>query len=133
MGYHRVDFTIEDDTRDDRHFYEVTTYWHETDEKFGRGHDSVAYTDASEGHRILRWTTNDRVVPADIMEKIDWPHKAEMDAARDADLDAFMVSYREAQANRTPEQIAEERFEARAAHGPGVEMVNVFTGERYTT
>jgi hypothetical protein len=31
------------------------------------------------------------------------------------------------------EQIAEERFEARAAMGPGVEMVNIITGERYTT
>ena len=33
----------------------------------------------------------------------------------------------------TQEQIAEERFEARAAHGPGVELVNVITGEKYTT
>ena len=44
-----------------------------------------------------------------------------------------MEVYRQAQATRTPEQIAEERFEARAAMGPGVDMVNMFTGERYTT
>ncbi len=130
MGYHRVDFTLEDDTQTDRHYYEVTTYYHESDEKFGRGHDSVAYTSADEGHKILRWTSNDNVVPADIMEKIDWPHIAEMDAARDADLAAFMVSYREARANRTPEQRAEELFEMRAAFGPGETVVNVLTGER---
>ena len=30
----------------------------------------------------------------------------------------------------TPEEIAEERFEMRAALGPGVEVVNIVTGER---
>jgi hypothetical protein len=34
---------------------------------------------------------------------------------------------------RTPEEIEEERAEAREAHGSGVELVNIFTGERYTT
>jgi hypothetical protein len=34
---------------------------------------------------------------------------------------------------RTPEQIAEEQAAARAAHGPGVELVNIFTGERFIT
>ena len=33
----------------------------------------------------------------------------------------------------TDEQIAEERYEARAAHGAGVELVNVITGERIVT
>jgi hypothetical protein len=44
-----------------------------------------------------------------------------------------LAEYTIAQKNRTAEQIAEERFEARAAMGPGVDMVNIFTGERYTT
>lgn len=44
-----------------------------------------------------------------------------------------LASYRAAQARRTPEQIAEQRYEARAAFGPGQEIVNVLTGERYTT
>ena len=52
---------------------------------------------------------------------------------RDEWVEQSMREYRTAQAQRTPEQIAEERFEARAAHGPGVEMVNIITGERYTT
>ena len=41
--------------------------------------------------------------------------------------------YEEAQANRTVEQIAEERIEARMAMGPGVKMVNIFTGERFVS
>ena len=44
-----------------------------------------------------------------------------------------LAEYSLAQKNRTAEQIAEERFEARAAMGPGVKMVNIFTGEQYTT
>ena len=46
---------------------------------------------------------------------------------------AFLEEYKTAQLNRTAEQIREERFEARAAMGPGVEMVNIITGEKYTT
>ena len=53
--------------------------------------------------------------------------------ARDVYTEKSIREYIEAQRNRTQEQIAEERFEARAAMGPGVEMVNIITGERYTT
>ena len=45
----------------------------------------------------------------------------------------WIQKYKEAQAARTPEQIAEQQAEARAAHGPGVELVNVITGEKYIT
>lgn len=53
--------------------------------------------------------------------------------ARDCYVQRTLAEYAEAQQNRTPEQIAEQRAEARAAMGPGVEMVNIFTGEKYTT
>ena len=53
--------------------------------------------------------------------------------ARDEYVEQSLAEYRTAQANRTAEQIAEERFEARAAMGEGVEMVNIITGERFTT
>ena len=53
--------------------------------------------------------------------------------ARDKYTQRTLAEYAEAQRNRTPEQIAEERYEARAAMGPGVEMVNIFTGEKYVT
>ncbi len=53
--------------------------------------------------------------------------------ARDVHTTAFLKEYRVAQLNRSAEQIREERWEARAAMGPGVEMVNAITGEKYTT
>ena len=53
--------------------------------------------------------------------------------ARDIHTTAFLKEYTTAQKNRSAEQIREERWEARAAMGPGVDMVNVVTGERYTT
>ena len=53
--------------------------------------------------------------------------------AREAHTEWSLNIYKQAQAQRTREQIAEERFEARAAMGPGVDMVNIITGERYTT
>ena len=53
--------------------------------------------------------------------------------ARDRYVQRTLAEYAVAQRNRTAEQIAEERYEARAAMGPGVDMVNIFTGEKYTT
>jgi hypothetical protein len=44
-----------------------------------------------------------------------------------------LAEYTVAQKNRTAEQIAEERWEARAAFGPGETIVNMITGEKYTT
>ena len=45
----------------------------------------------------------------------------------------FIAEYIKNQENRTQEEINEQRFEARAAMGSGVEMINIITGERYTT
>ena len=53
--------------------------------------------------------------------------------ARDRYTQRTLREYAEAQRNRTAEEIAEQRAEARAAMGPGVDMVNIFTGEKYTT
>jgi len=53
--------------------------------------------------------------------------------ARDLYTTKSIAEYRVAQSQRSAEQIAEERYEARAAMGEGVEMVNIITGERYTT
>ena len=54
-------------------------------------------------------------------------------SARDADLDAFAAEYECQRGLRTPEEIAEELAEIHAAHGPNVELVNIFTGEHYRT
>ena len=53
--------------------------------------------------------------------------------AREIHTKKFLEEYTIAQKNRSAEQIREERFEALAAMGPGVEMVNIITGEKYTT
>jgi hypothetical protein len=86
---------------------------------------------------IMTWNSNGNVPFDDMLEAaICIGEDIDMAAcrkAREEKQDAFLLKYFEAQANRSDEQIAEERFEARAAMGPGVEMVNVITGERYTT
>ena len=53
--------------------------------------------------------------------------------ARDVHTKAFLEEYKVAQLNRTAEQIREERFEALAAYGPGETVVNIITGEQFTT
>lgn len=67
---------------------------------------------------------------ADLVTDTQVAATAEAHEAYTAD---FLAGYIQAQRNRTAEQIREERYEARAAMGPGVEMINVFTGERYRT
>jgi len=42
-------------------------------------------------------------------------------------------SYREARANLSEEALAEDRLEARAAHGPGVQIYDIITKEFFTT
>ena len=64
---------------------------------------------------------------------IDETTVARTAVARKLYTSATLAEYSIAQKNRTAEQIREERAEARAAMGAGVEMVNIFTGERYTT
>ena len=121
---------------DDR--YEID--YHEIDTMTGRqiprcSDASVAKMTDVEGNETMVWETSGNAVPMDIMAGSDW-HESRIEAHRrgkDIMTSRFIAQYREAQANRTPEQIEEERFEARAAMGPGVKMTNIFTGERWTT
>ena len=95
---------------------------------------------AKNDHRIedgvLLWNTNDRSPMNDMTTRwleLGLITQEVVDAteiARDEQNAAFFADYKVARANRTPEQIAEEQFEMRAAFGPGVEVVNVITGER---
>ena len=92
---------------------------------------------------LITWRCNNRTPFEDMLTRIfeTWGWSDEHTAralrankeARSAEAAKLIEQYRQAEANRTPEQIAEQRYEARAAMGPGVEMVNVITGERYTT
>lgn len=100
-------------------------------------HLAMFDTDVDLRDGVPYWKTNGRVPPWDIVQlwaANDKPVDEEAASkARDEQQRQFIAEYRKAQARRTPEQIEEERAMARAAHGPGVEMVNVFTGERYRT
>ena len=86
---------------------------------------------------VIRWLSNGSVPPEDCVAlavHIGLPVSVEAcDEVREADLTAWLAEYRVAQANRSPEQVAEEHAMARAAHGPGVRLVNVVTGESYIT
>lgn len=46
---------------------------------------------------------------------------------------AWRKGWRKAQAENCEAIEAEQRFERRAAFGPGVELVNIVTGERFTS
>lgn len=126
MSYHKVTINMTDSTQTDRFLWEITTVSH----KGATPHVSEAYTSQAEDYKIVRWVSNDAVVPKDIMEKITWPHKSAMDQARAKQTQAAIDSYIQSQSNRTPDQLDEEAFEMRAAFGKGVKVVNILTGKR---
>ena len=88
---------------------------------------------------VLIWNSNDRHPMDDLMSR--WLELGLVtdvqffatEVARDEQNAMFIEEYKLNQANRSAEQIAEQRFEARAAMGPNVDMVNIFTGEKWNT
>lgn len=75
-----------------------------------------------------------RVPPSDIIDLAIYAG-IEFDGAKTAgaaadDMKAFLADYKEGRKNMTAEQKREEAYERRAAFGPGVELVDVLTGER---
>ena len=87
----------------------------------------------------IRWSSNGRCLPKECVQElleanlITEATAERTNDMRDIELIEFFEEYRAAQKNRSAEQIAEERFEARAAMGPGVKMVNFITGETFLT
>ena len=87
----------------------------------------------------IRWSSNGRCLPADCVRDLVAANLiTEATAERTTDMREietleFIQEYRAAQANRTPQQVAEERAMARGAMGAGVELINVFTGEKFAT
>lgn len=82
---------------------------------------------------IMRWKSNDRIPPVEILEYAEYLgyniDLAKCKRIQDKEIQAFLEQYREA-CNGPSE---EERMEARAVHGPGVTLVNIVTGKRWTT
>ena len=99
----------------------------------------AAETFTKNNHRIedgvLLWNSNDRSPMNDLPSLwleigliTDEVFEA-TEKARDVQNTAAIAEYCKARSNRTPEQIAEEQFELRAAFGPGETVVDVLTGE----
>ena len=83
---------------------------------------------------VARWASNDRVPPADCfhshgLDRIPAIDVAKSTQAREIDLDIFLADYRAANQTISDERIAG----ARAAHGPGVDLVDVITGKKFRT
>ena len=83
---------------------------------------------------VVRWKSNGRVPPGECLQKLAL-EGVEFDpsltlAAHDAEVRTTLGRYSAAQAARTPEQIAEDNAEIRAAFGPGVTVVDVITGKK---
>jgi len=138
MGYHYAEYSCigrGQHNGENVTLWLIGTKWHESESL----NEGVAYTREDEHNKILRWQSNDAVVPADIMEvatglfEENWPFRAEMNEARDAQMAATIAAYKQGRANMTSDQRAEEAFERLAAFGPGKEVVNVITGERFNT
>jgi hypothetical protein len=84
-----------------------------------------AYTDAA---GILRWKSNNRVLPADCARELapaGYDHAAHA-SARDAETGAFLADYRANPPALTPEDVREMR----AAGLTGI-VENVITGRRH--
>ena len=86
-------------------------------------------------NNVARWKKTGKGVPADIVAQwveMEFVTPAVADATaqfRDSEWNRIAAEYAEAKKNRTPEQIAEEHAEMRAAFGPGEEVVDLVTGE----
>ena len=66
-----------------------------------------------------------RILMSDLLEKLTYITD-KVEAAREAETDAFLESYRKANHRRS----AEELSEMRAAFGTGTTVVDIITGER---
>lgn len=82
---------------------------------------------------IVRWKSNKRVPPTDVLEfwaylGFNFDLVASL-KAQEEETAAFIAAYRKNYKGPTEVNI----LEARAAHGPGVELVNVITGHKWTT
>ena len=91
----------------------------------------------TEAGGILRWSENGNIPLKDYLLFADYLrfpfHLKRTLQALENEQEIAIEEYRNARANMTEEDLAEERLESRAAHGPGVVLVDVFTGKKYVT
>jgi hypothetical protein len=101
-----------------------------TKHEYGQLFTSQAY----ERDGVWYWATNDAPVPLDAAKGYSIPiDTVKQQAALAAHYDKVVGDYKRMQARQTAADKAEQRAQARAAHGPGVKLVDVFTGETFVT
>jgi len=83
-----------------------------------------------EHNGVRYWRGTDKVIPPHVYEDAFVECPAAQKAAREAELDTFFARYK---ARQPAEPSSEERYEALAAFGPGVEVVDAITGRTFTT
>lgn len=99
-----------------------------SNERFSN-HEADAYSD--DDGKTWRWCSNDQYVPLDACLSHSVPCDMEAQrAARDAQFAEFARQYK-AQQPAVPSP--ERQAEMRAAFGPGVEVVDVISGRKFTT
>jgi hypothetical protein len=81
---------------------------------------------------VRRWSSNGKVIPHWTFEDAGMECPPAQKVAHEEESAEFIRRYCEQQAKRGGPS-DEERYEARAAFGPGVELVDVFSGRRWTT
>ena len=83
---------------------------------------------------IMRWHPSGNIPPKNYVEEAHRQGFAvdivSTNEERNQKMNEFLTKYREAHKDGPTD---EERFEARAAHGPGVVITNIFTGRSFTT
>ncbi len=90
-------------------------------------------TDATVTDGVVRWNSNGRVPPIEILDLwsdlgLEFAYLTSANA-RDSEEMAFLADYRA----RYTGPSDEEKRAARAAFGPGLNIVNVITGTEWTT
>jgi hypothetical protein len=109
--------------------FDSTTRTHVRDDEKARGWlPLVVVVDG-----VPRWVSNNLVPPQDCLNSLAAVglvfDMAKAQAARNADTLAFLEAYR-----KNPPVLDEEaRYEMRAAFGPGVEVVDIISGQRTRT
>lgn len=88
-------------------------------------------TEATFEDGVYRWKSNGRCVPPYVLLENGVGYNDRQCRAHMAETEAILASYRKAMRGSRP--TAEERYEMRAAFGPGETVVNVITGDKYTT
>ena len=103
--------------------------------------NAYAY-DEGDGISILRWKSNSRVVPNDVLRTAGYDEEfraqcREVEERENSEMiQEYIRSQREFEADTSSEAMAikrEQAWERRAAFGEGAEVVDVFSGRKYRT